>query len=224
MPQQLPQLLASRGTTMLTASDQELLSILSLCAQVASLSQAARICGLPSESASIFSRLQRLEKIDFIGHTKSVEVEMPPLLEPLVNWQPGQWVPDFGPVVWQLQKRWHVPRRPLHLFFVTPRAARLFGGRRKGRPSRLGQISHDLGVTEMFLSVKWRHPELVEYWVDEARLAAFRRGQKLPDAMLAKTPSATPIRVLEFGGHYGKKRLQAFHHDCERRGSPYEIW
>lgn len=79
--------------------------------------------------------------------------------------------------------------------------------------------------TEMFLSIRRRRPELIQQWIDEDRLAPYRRGEKLPDAIIADHAGASPRLVLEFGsGNYGVDRLRAFHDDCELRGLPYEIW
>jgi len=30
--------------------------------------------------------------------------------------------------------------------------------------------------------------------------------------------------VIEFGGSYGKRKVQAFHDYCEEHSLPYEIW
>ena len=51
-----------------------------------------------------------------------------------------------------------------------------------------------------------------------------RRGEKLPDAVLAEFASSAPLRVLEFDGRYDVRRLQQFHDDCQERGLPYETW
>ena len=114
---------------------------------------------------------------------------------------------------------------PTSVYFATPQLARRYGGRRRGHIPRAFQVSHDLGVTEMFLSIRRRQPKRIPFWIDEDRLAPFRRGEKLPDAILADSPGALPRLVLEFGsGNYGKERLLALHEDCEARGLPYELW
>ena len=55
-------------------------------------------------------------------------------------------------------------------------------------------------------------------------LAPHRRGQKLPDAVIARGAELRPELVLEFGGAYDKARLVDFHADSEERKLPYEIW
>jgi len=76
----------------------------------------------------------------------------------------------------------------------------------------------------MFLAVRRQHPEFVSNWMDEERLAPYRRGQKLPDAAIVRSTAELPALVLEFGGDYSKTRLQQFHDDNESRGLPYQIW
>jgi hypothetical protein len=76
----------------------------------------------------------------------------------------------------------------------------------------------------MFLAVRQHNPEFVANWLDEDRLAPYRRGQKLPDAAIVCRAPELPALVLEFGGDYSKSRLQAFHNDNESRGLSYEIW
>ena len=79
-------------------------------------------------------------------------------------------------------------------------------------------------MTEMYLAIRKARPELAQRWIDEDRLAAHRRHQKLPDAVVAAEPSAPPQLVLEYGGDYSKQRLLDFHEDNRERGLPYEIW
>jgi hypothetical protein len=76
----------------------------------------------------------------------------------------------------------------------------------------------------MYLAVRQLSPATALNWIDEDRLAPFRRHQKLPDAVIACDLRALPELVLEFGGNYPKSRLQAFHEDNEMRGLSYQIW
>ena len=209
---------------MLTAAEEEALRVLSLCVPIASHRQIARLWSDRSGSTGVVPRLTRLQKTGLVGQAHAAAIELPELVQPLVEWRPGEWTPEFGAVAWSLRRRWRNAATPVDFFYATARCARLYGGRRTGFVSYAGQISHDLGIMEMFLAFKRLSPHLIKLWVDENRLAPFRRGEKLPDAVLADSPGSLPLRVLEFGGRYGKVRLQAFHDDCEARGLPYEIW
>jgi hypothetical protein len=49
------------------------------------------------------------------------------------------------------------------------------------------------------------------------------RERKVPDALLLDASGKQIKLVLEFGGQYSRKRLEAFHRYWASR-APYEIW
>jgi hypothetical protein len=204
----------------------EILRMLSLRGRLASLEQIAHTWwhGVAQPVGTCQDRLRRLENAGLLLRQRLLAIALAELVGPLIHWAPGRYVPDLGVLAWQLHQRWKTPVRPTTIFQATSRCARYFGGRRKGHIARPFQVSHDLGVTQMFLAVRLANPRFVTHWIDEDRLAPARRGQKLPDAVIATDITALPSLVLEFGGDYGKSRLQAFHDDCESRGLPYQIW
>lgn len=206
--------------------DNEVLRTLTRWIRVASLPQLAKFWWSASVTREIAARkrLRELERCGLLRHKIVQTIAFPPLTDPLIQWQPGELIPEFGPLAWLLKRRWQCARQLTAVYFATAHAARRFGGRRQGRIPRAFQVSHDLGVAEMHFAIRRKSPDCVALWIDEDRLAPFRRGEKLPDAVLATSPDAIPRRVLEFGGAYGKQRLQNFHDDCEGRGLPYEIW
>ena len=206
--------------------DNDVLRTLSRFVRVASLPQIARFWWSECANSELAARwrLRELECCGLLRHKIVQTIAFPPLTDPLIKWQPGEFIPDFGHLAWLLKSRWQCTRQSSHVYFATACAARRFGGRRQGRIPHAFQVSHDLGVAEMHFAIRRNHPNWVNLWIDEDRLAPFRRGEKLPDAVLATSPDAIPRRVLEFGGAYGKQRLQDFHDDCESRGLPYEIW
>jgi hypothetical protein len=61
-------------------------------------------------------------------------------------------------------------------------------------------------------------------WIGEDILAPHRRGEKLPDAVLADGPGARPRLVLEFGGAYDATRVRHFHQSCLDEQLPYQLW
>ncbi|MDZ4686577.1 MAG: hypothetical protein SH850_16020 [Planctomycetaceae bacterium] len=214
------------ATLHLTDRDNDVLRTLTRSIRVASLAQIARNWWNDCNAAelSAMRRLRDLERAGLIRRVSAVVIMLDELSEPLVVWRPGQCVSAFGPLAWRLKRRWWQPPQRTTVFLATAHAARRFGGRRSGRIGRPFQLSHDLGVAEMYFALRRLRPQLANYWIDEDRLAPFRRGEKLPDAILATAPDAQPRLVLEFGGAYGKQRLQDFHDDCDDRGLPYEIW
>lgn len=210
----------------LTPRDWEILDALSLRIRMLSLPQIARTwwTGAVDPQSAARERLDRLVGRGWLLRTRALVQQLSPIAAPQVVWSSGQWVPEFGPISWRLRQRWAGPASIVTVYRATSQTARRFGGQRRDHIARPFQMAHDIGTAEMFLAVRRQRPELVRRWIDEDRLAPFRRGQKLPDAVIADSPSAPIELVLEFGAGYSKQRLAAFHRDNEARGLPYEIW
>jgi hypothetical protein len=211
----------------MTCRDEEILEMLSLRVRLASLGQLSRVFwrDAGNEARSLAKRrLRRLIEADLLLRFDATVIRLAPLTAPLLSWSPGLPMPNFGQLAWVLHRRWSASCDRMAIFIATRNAAKRFAGKRRGRIARGFQISHDLGVTEMFLAVRAVTPDLTRYWIDEDRLAPFRRGQKLPDAVISNDVMATPRSILEFGGDYGKRRLLAFHEDAKERATGYQIW
>lgn len=209
-----------------TERDQEIFEVLSRRVRVLSLSQIIRTwwgadC---STNESAHQRLSLLCAQGMLASRQVVARQLGRLVSPVAAWQPRMKMPDLGAIAWQLSKRWSIAPTRATIFYATAKCARLFGGRRKGNISRAFQLSHDLGVAEIFLNLRRVRPWLVRRWIDEDRFAPARRREKLPDAVLASSIEAVPDLVLEFAAGYNKSRLQEFHDDNEMRGLAYEIW
>jgi hypothetical protein len=142
----------------------------------------------------------------------------------LATWRPGEKSPNLAAIAWRLKSRWLGGYRSSAIYLATVAASRRFGGGRAGRIKRPFQIAHDIGVAEMYFAMRRQRPAAVSLWIGEDRLAPHRRRQKLPDAILAARPADKPLLILEFGGHYDKRRLIGFHEDAAQRRVPYEIW
>lgn len=218
--------MGSREAFAFTRRDAEILDMLTLRVRAASRHQIADTWWTTSESGmrTTARRLDRLISRGLLATFRSTVIRLPKLYGPLVTWKPGQPMPEFGALSYQLMVRWTASTHSSAIYIATRKAAQIYGGRRKGRLTRPFQLSHDLGVTEMFLGIRRRSSLAIATWIDEERLAPHRRRQKLPDAMLAKSPTAPDVLLLEFGGAYGKGRLMRFHDDAQDRGCSYEIW
>ena len=48
-------------------------------------------------------------------------------------------------------------------------------------------------------------------------------GEKLPDAVLLNSAGSV-TEVIEFGGQYDRRRVEAFHRYCELRRFRYQLW
>lgn len=173
-------------------------------------------------SAAAVSRLRCLEAknlIQICAAPAHPEIE---LKTPIVDWSPGDAVPDFGAISYRLHTRWREhPRRTVCISATRVAAARFVG--HGGRFPREVERTHDIHVAAVYLLYRLRSPELLAGWQheEEVRLERPRRGERLPDVVLH---TAVGPRAVEFGGSYSKARLRAFHTYCEHSSLPYEVW
>ena len=148
---------------------------------------------------------------------------LPELMEPVVRWQPGQSEPSHDRVAFQLQSRWKFRAlRPTVVYFPTEKTITQFGGRARSQ-IKLTQVTHDLGVTAVWLRYTQQDSSKSVMWVGEDILAPTRIDQKLPDAALVDQ-HGEPKLLVEFGGSYGPARVAEFHNDAAARGLPYHLW
>jgi len=210
----------------LTRRDEEILQSLSVRVRLLTLKQIAGHwwCGNKRATDDARRRLAHLVTVGYLTRPRVLAAPLPDLSHPILRWSPGQPEPDAGAIAWQLQSRWTQGPRLEFVYLATAAATRIFGGKARGYLKQEFHATHDLGVSQMYLDLRSRSPKLAETWIGEDILAPYRRRQKLPDAILATRPDAQPLVVLEFGGAYDKRRVQAFHNDCRDRGLPYELW
>jgi hypothetical protein len=174
--------------------------------------------------AQVRRRLCRLASAGLVVKRRVLARPLPQLTRSIVTWQPGEPAPAFGPIAWKLQNRWKCGPRITTIIMASRRTANLFGGRARGRLKHSFQVTHDLGVTAMYLHLLQSQPDQAAQWIGEDLLSPFRRRTMLPDAVLADHPAERPRLALEFGGAYDKRRLVRFHRHCQRQALPYEVW
>lgn len=206
-----------------TSRDIHILRFLSLRVRIATETQIARTWWSNATKRRAVRRLDLLESAKLVRSFRQL-IALPHCDEPICRWKPGDYPPDFAHIAWRLQRRVVSGPAMERVYTSTAAGARRFGGVRRNCLAHPFQLTHDLGVTEVYLTLLATRPELAELWVDEDRLARYRWRQKLPDAVIATHPAAAPLLVVEYGGNYSKHRLLAFHDDCQDRGVPYEIW
>lgn len=148
---------------------------------------------------------------------------MLPLSGPVIEWEPRFEAPHFGRAAYQLQSRWKDPERQQTIYFATKVAVKRFGGVAGGLVLA-HQVTHDLHVTQMYLSVLSRNPELAERWTPEFLLKPFLpKFSKTPDAAFLDSDREIG-RILEFGGRYDARRVARFHEYCAKYKYAYELW
>ena len=145
------------------------------------------------------------------------------LAGPLAMGTRGSSIPDFSSLAWQLRKRWQqIPRRAERVLWANAAAVNVVGGV-GGKLRQPLQLEHDLGVAEIWAC---RRTEPTLQWISEDIYRAWfvrTAKDKVPDALLIDTDANVVRRVLEYGGQYSRKRLEAFHRYWSHR-APYEIW
>lgn len=208
-----------------TDRDREVLEAVAFKVRMLSLDQVARAWWGRGENARRLAR-RRLRRLVDAGLLERHEVLARPLLEltgPLISWAPGDPDPDVGAVSYRLQSRWSKPPRRTTVFVASGRAVRELGGR-GGKLPTLGQETHDLHTSELFLRRRELSPEEAHRWVGEEALKPHReRGEKLPDAVLVDEHGEIEL-AIEFAGSYSANRVAEFHNDCLERELPYELW
>lgn len=166
-----------------------------------------------------------LEELERAGLVERRSVLARPILSldaPVISWRPGAETPDYGKAAYRLKTRWSEPARPTQIVQASGAAVKQFGGYLGGRWPRTSEITHDLNLAKVFLWHCRHRPDDAAAWIPEAQLYAEGRGhrERLPDAVVRS--DGVDVRVVEFGGSYGKQKLQSFHAQlCEL---PYEVW
>lgn len=207
----------------LTTRDEEILDALTLRIRFLSLAQIARTWwrAVRRGEATAKERLKRLERAGLIARFRVMAHPEIELFAPVIVWQPGDALPNFGAASYHLKSRWTKTVVSIPAVIATKGAGNRFGGC-GGRFPRQSEHTHDLHMGALFLSYRQRFPALMPSWISEERLREEKSyGEKLPDAIL-RAPDGE--RVIEFGGAYSKEKLIRFHEHCVEKMLPYELW
>ena len=214
----------------LTKRDLEIFDVLTKRLRVLSLPQIARTWWPTSADAARVAE----NRLRTLAQEKLLHIEQAPAHPELAfesaacSWDLTEPDPDFGALSYRLQTRWAAHPVLTTCVSATTLSASRFGGH-GGRPPRSVERTHDLHMARVFLLYRERTPEKIKTWVFEERIKSERRlarrrpehGEKLPDVLLR---TADGVRVVEFGGAYGKDKLISFHRYCKENKFPYEIW
>lgn len=210
----------------LVTRDDDILRTLALKLRLLSLEQVAALWWESTERGLVNAR-RRLAALMDAGMLRRLRLQtrpLPTLDAPTLAWHPGDPEPNCDAVSWCLQSRWTEPARATTVYIATKHGANQFGGRQRGELRREFQATHDLGVSAVYLRLRAISESAVEDWIGEDVLAPHRRGEKLPDAVLAAGPGDRPRMAVEFGGAYSAERVRRFHDYCRDERLPYQLW
>lgn len=205
--------------------DRDLLTALTLRVRLFTAQQVARFWLFDGRPASLSNARRRLRSLCAARLLEERPILAEPALKlqsPIVAWNVDDPPPAFHAVAWRLQCRWTESASETVVYLATDFAADTFGGVAARLPT-LGQETHDLHVSEVYLLMRRERPALAKFWLGEEVIRPTRIEEKLPDAVIVNA-AGVPVRVIEFGGRYDHKRVAAFHLDCQSRGLPYELW
>lgn len=209
----------------LTARDTEILRSLIWKVRLFTLAQLSTTwwTDSPSGRSEARRRCRRLVDQGLLEMTAVHARPLPSLTAPVCCWAPGEPTPDFGRVSYVLRCRWAEAPRTVTAYVATTRAANAFGGH--GGPLRHPlQATHDIGVSQVYLTYRATTPWLARAWVGEDVVPrSQRRRVRVPDALIRDDSGRTSLAV-EFGGAYDAARVAGFHEDCLKTGVPYVLW
>ena len=197
------------------------------------LANKVRAMALPQIAAAFFAgdtanagrRVRKLVAAKVLVKRRLIARRLPRINGPLFAWEPMLAAPSFESLARKVTTRWL--RLPTHLtdvYLATSRFSSVVGQRTTGRLAHPLHISHELGVTEVYLQIIMTRPKLAQLWVGEDGfpVKSIKRKQT-PDALIVAS-DGQPILAIEFGGIYSAQRFKKFHRSCLARRLPYEIW
>lgn len=203
------------------STKDELLSLLTQKVRILTEGQIARElfthCKRPVRAAK--SCIRSLEKQGFVATRCAMSPPELSLASPVLQFTPGDDLPDFDRVSWQLQSRWKEPPESKRIVFATRKAKLELGGAARGRAPRAKEITHDLHVAEVFFRLRREKPEWALAWVPEDALRESGRTGDIPDAVICLSEKEV---IIDFGGSYAAEKLRRMHANfCRTR---YQIW
>lgn len=158
--------------------------------------------------ATMRKRLDRLCEGRLLCRLSAWCVKSEPITAPLFSWTPGQATPNFAALARETTQRWgNSPLRKTTIYTASNKLLNYFG--LPARPHlKLHQVSHDLGVTQMYFYAKATWPQLE--FVGEDLFSPLRgHGEGVEDAQLVDGNRI--VCVLEHAGAYRRSRIEHLH-------------
>lgn len=156
-------------------------------------------------------------------------VAVPAAVARFYHWTPAMPDPDFGPLAWELARRWAAvePRRVV-FYTAGERAARHYGRTIRNPLKSAVALAHNLTLGMTFMDYAVRRPVLAGGWVCEEVIAESRGyGEAVVDAVIVDSTGTPALAVEVAGASYAAsngERLKDIHRDSKSRSLPYEMW
>lgn len=170
------------------------------------------------------ARIRKLVENDWLGKATVVARPTPVLDAPIYCWSPGEREPNFGKSAWKAQSRWTLAPKSTTIIYAGRRATQNYLGTRPRKVKQIFQVTHDLGLAEVYLLTRRLRPELAKSWVGEGKHRFKKPRMKNADAFIFAGDTWPPKLVIEFAGCYPKKRIEQFHAFCVEQNLSYELW
>lgn len=216
---------------MITLTDRDRWIVLALLFRVPLLAESVLARRWPDSDAGRENMTRRLWQLCDAGllarYTLPVQAAADVAL--FYRWSPGDADPDFGPLAWELSRRWAaVESRRVVFYTATATAARRYGQTVRNPLRSASAVAHNLGLGQVYDHFDLHLPALAGAWVAEEVVAAARgHGEKVVDACVVDS-TATPALAVEYAGSSyaasNGERLREVHRDCALRCLPYEMW
>ncbi len=201
--------------------DWQLLRSLATGIRIIAPHQLAFWWGVPIGNAR--RSLRQLEQRGLVSELTVLARRLPPISQPMLRWNPGGSMPDFGKLSYVAKKRFRqLAPKPVKAFVPTPITLAQFTNRRSVKIKRT-QATHELGVTEAYLFMQRRWPRLVQRcWRGEDQYSASRQhGEKVEDAQLVHPRTGKLMLAIEYAGTYPEHRFADLH--TALQAQPYWI-
>lgn len=140
----------------------------------------------------------------------------------LLHVLPSEAPPDFHSLARSSQESWDIEQRPVAIYSATSRAAAVFGGR--ARTGVFGHtISHSLGVSAIYLTVRSLWPDMLTGWQGEHLCNPTEYREAQPDAFITDDKGQRVI-AFEFAADYPPSRFKRLDDTLRSKQLPYVIF
>lgn len=207
---------------MLTARDEDFVSVLCRRVRILSIEQLARTWWSSAKDPLRAAR-NRVTELEAEGLIHSRLITVHPelrLVEPICAWEPSLPRPDLAAASQKARTRWKEPPTGLRIVSASAKAVGTFGGIQIRQTKRLEQ-THDLHLAAVYLLKRSTNQLHAESWRPEESIrSASGPNTKLPDAVVGREQTT----VIDFVGRYTEPRLEQLHDYCQQRAWGYEFW